>query len=216
MNSSSASKVSERHSVLVLNIGTFAEEDEAYELLNNLSVSLPLVVIVTCILDALLAGVYLKWLHPWKILLQEVSSPFFDVFLLKPLPLRSPTGGRLRRRTTQGQSRPTRWYFIFHLEPVLIYLAANPGGPYKGCHSFCHFSWTGGEKKRSTLTSNISHQKSPLLGERVAVEVELHSGVSFHQVDVHILMILSNWAVKHLRAFSGEPRASCDPGEPGV
>merc|ERR1719264_1155753 len=66
-----ASKVRERHFVLVLNIGTFAEEDEAYELLNNLSVSLPLVVIVTCILDALLAGVYLKWLHPWKILLQE-------------------------------------------------------------------------------------------------------------------------------------------------
>jgi len=66
-----ASKVSERHSVLVLNIGTFTEEDEAYELLNNLSVTLPLVVIVTCIFDALLAGVYLKWLHPWKILLQE-------------------------------------------------------------------------------------------------------------------------------------------------
>ena len=68
----------ERHSVLVLNIGTFAEEDEAYELLNNLRVSLPLVVIVTWILDALLAIVYLKWLHPWKILLQEVSSPWFD------------------------------------------------------------------------------------------------------------------------------------------
>merc|ERR1719264_375771 len=64
-------KVRERHSVLLLNIGTFAEEDEAYELLNRLSVTLPLVVIVTCILDALLAGVYLKWLHPWKILLQE-------------------------------------------------------------------------------------------------------------------------------------------------
>merc|ERR1719264_1758142 len=66
-----ASKVRERHSVLVLNIGTFAEEDEAYELLNNLNVYLPLVVIVTWILDALLAIVYLKWLHPWKILLQE-------------------------------------------------------------------------------------------------------------------------------------------------
>ena len=65
--------MSEKHSVLVLNIGTFTEEDEAYELLNNLNVYLPLVVIVTCILDALLAGVYLKWLHPWKILLQEVS-----------------------------------------------------------------------------------------------------------------------------------------------
>merc|ERR1719458_1381949 len=66
-----AFKVREKHSVLVLNIGTFAEEDEAYELLNNLNVYLPLIVIVTWIFDALLVGVYLKWLHPWKILLQE-------------------------------------------------------------------------------------------------------------------------------------------------
>merc|ERR1719264_1580723 len=66
-----ASKVSERHSVLVLNIGTFAEEDEAYELLNILRISLPVVVIITWIFNALLAVVYLKWLHPWKILLQE-------------------------------------------------------------------------------------------------------------------------------------------------
>ena len=51
----------ERHSVLLLNIGTFAEEDEAYELLNNLSMSLPLVVMVTWILDSLLAAVYLKF-----------------------------------------------------------------------------------------------------------------------------------------------------------
>merc|ERR1719341_872483 len=38
-----ASKVSERHSALVDNIGTFAEEDEAYELLNRLSITLPIV-----------------------------------------------------------------------------------------------------------------------------------------------------------------------------
>ena len=74
MFSSLASNVRKRHSVLVLNIGTFAEEDEAYELLNGLSMSLPFFVMITCILDALLASVYLKWLHPWKILLQEVSS----------------------------------------------------------------------------------------------------------------------------------------------
>ena len=73
MNSSSASKVRERHSVLVLNIGTFAEEDEAYELLKSLSMTLPFVVMVTWIFDALLAAVYLKWLHPWRILLKEVS-----------------------------------------------------------------------------------------------------------------------------------------------
>merc|ERR1719278_2494337 len=66
-----AFKVSERHLVLVDNIGTFAEEDEAYELLNRLSITLPILAIVTWVLDALLGYVYLKWFHPWKILLQE-------------------------------------------------------------------------------------------------------------------------------------------------
>ena len=65
--------MSERHSALVLNIGTFAEEDKAYELLNRLSISLPTLAIVTWVLDALQGYVYLKWFHPWKILLQEVS-----------------------------------------------------------------------------------------------------------------------------------------------
>ena len=76
MFSSPASKVSERHSALVLNIGTFAEEDRVYELLNSLSMSLPIVVMITWIFDALLGVVYLKWLHPWKIILQEVSFSF--------------------------------------------------------------------------------------------------------------------------------------------
>ena len=66
--------MTERHSVLVDNIGTFAEEDEAYELLNSLSISLPIVAMVTWVFDALLAYVYLKWFHPWRIILQEVSS----------------------------------------------------------------------------------------------------------------------------------------------
>ena len=99
MFSSSASKVSERHSVLVLNIGTFAEEDEAYELLNNLNVTLPLAVIVTWILDALLAIVYLKWLHPWKILLQEVSSLWLQFQLSNSLPVRNQNSGILRCST---------------------------------------------------------------------------------------------------------------------
>ena len=68
--------MSERHSALVLNIGTFAEEDKAYELLNSLSISLPIVVMVTWVFDALLAYVYLKWFHPWRIILQEVRSLF--------------------------------------------------------------------------------------------------------------------------------------------
>ena len=104
MNSSSASKVRERHSVLVLNIGTFAEEDEAYELLNNLIVSIPLVVIITWILDALLAAVYLKWLHPWKILLQEVSSLWLQFQLLNSLPVRNQNNGGLRCSTMKELS----------------------------------------------------------------------------------------------------------------
>ena len=63
--------------VLVDNIGTYAKEDEAYELLNSLSVVLPLVVIVTAEFDALLAVVYLKWLHPWRIILQEARRMIF-------------------------------------------------------------------------------------------------------------------------------------------
>ena len=72
----------ERHSALVLNIGTYAKEDEAYELLNSLSMSLPFIVMVTSVLDALLAAVYLKWLHPWRIILQEESCvPIEFIFL---------------------------------------------------------------------------------------------------------------------------------------
>ena len=70
----------ERHSALVLNIGTFAEEDDAYELLNSLSMSLPIVVMIIWVFDTLLAYVYLKWFHPWRIILQEVSSPEFKIF----------------------------------------------------------------------------------------------------------------------------------------
>ena len=97
MFSSSASNVRKRHSVLVLHIGTFAEEDEAYELLNSLSMSLPFVVMITGLLDALLASVYLKWLHPWRILLAEVSSLCLEFHLLNSLPVRNQNNGSLRR-----------------------------------------------------------------------------------------------------------------------
>ena len=63
--------------VLVDNIGTYAKEDEACELLNSLSVALPLVVIVTAVFDALLAVVYLKCFHPWRIILQEARRMIF-------------------------------------------------------------------------------------------------------------------------------------------
>ena len=58
-----------------------------FELLNILSISLPFVIMITSVLDVLLAGVYLKWFHPWKIILQEVFSSFLFVlynFLQEP------------------------------------------------------------------------------------------------------------------------------------
>ena len=70
-SSISASKVSEKHVLLLDNIGTYAKEDEAFELLNNLTWQLPIFVIVSALLDLLLAIVYLMWLHPWRIILQE-------------------------------------------------------------------------------------------------------------------------------------------------
>ena len=94
--SSLAFNVRKRHAVLLLHIGTFAEEGEAYELLNSLSMSLPFVVMVVWIFDALLAGVYLKWLHPWRILLQEVSSLWLEFQLLNSLPIRNQNSGSLR------------------------------------------------------------------------------------------------------------------------
>ena len=97
-----ASNVRKRHSVLVLHIGTFTEEDEAYELLNSLSMSLPFIVMVTWILDALLAGVYLKWLHPWRILLHEVSSICLEFQLLNSLPVRNQNNGSLRCMMKKG------------------------------------------------------------------------------------------------------------------
>ena len=108
MNSSSAYKVGERHSLLVLNLGTFAEEDEAYELLNSLRVSFPLVVLVAWVLDALLAGVYLKWLHPWRILLQEVSSLWLEFQLLNSLPVRNQNSGCLKQTMKKGSRRLMR------------------------------------------------------------------------------------------------------------
>merc|ERR1712037_699473 len=65
------SNVREKHLLLRDNIGTFPKEDEAFDLLTRLSWQLPIFVITSALLDLILAFVYLKWLHPWRIILQE-------------------------------------------------------------------------------------------------------------------------------------------------
>ena len=54
----------EKHLALRDNIGTFAQEDEAFDLLTRLSWQLPIFVITSAFLNLVLAYVYLKWLHP--------------------------------------------------------------------------------------------------------------------------------------------------------
>ena len=94
----SAFKVREKHLLLRDNIGTFSKEDEAFELLTRLSWQLPIFVIVSAFLDLVLAFIYLKWLHPWRIILQEVS-PKSLLFLKQHLThiQRSQKGGTLTR-----------------------------------------------------------------------------------------------------------------------
>ena len=75
----------EKHLTLRDIIGTFAKEDEAFDLLTRLSWQLPIFVIASAFLDLVLAYVYLKWLHPWKIILQKVSwNGIFWIFLQEP------------------------------------------------------------------------------------------------------------------------------------
>ena len=64
--------MSKKHLALRNNIGTYDKEDEAFDLLTRLNWKLPIFVISSAILDLLFAVVYLKWLHPWKIILQKV------------------------------------------------------------------------------------------------------------------------------------------------
>ena len=59
--------------VLRDNIGTFAKEDEAFDLLTRLSWQLPVFFISSAIADLIMAVVYLKWLHPWKIILEKAG-----------------------------------------------------------------------------------------------------------------------------------------------
>merc|ERR1712130_503966 len=64
----------EKHLTLYDNLQTFPKEDEALDLLTTMGWQLPIFVIATAILDLVLAFVYLKWLHPWKIILQEEND----------------------------------------------------------------------------------------------------------------------------------------------
>ena len=58
---------------VVAHIGAFEEEQNAFDLMSRLIWQLPLFIVLTAILDLLLVLVYMKWLHPWKAILEDVS-----------------------------------------------------------------------------------------------------------------------------------------------
>ena len=69
----SASKIQERHQLVVSTIGAFAEEQEAFDLMSGLIWQLPLFMAVAALIDLLLVVVYMNWLHPWRGILEDVS-----------------------------------------------------------------------------------------------------------------------------------------------
>ena len=46
-------------------IGVFTEEQQAYDLVMNLSWILPTIVVIGALLDALFVTVYMEFAHPW-------------------------------------------------------------------------------------------------------------------------------------------------------
>ena len=61
-----AYNVNMRHTLVKGAIGAFPEEEYAYWLVNTLSWSLPLMIILGAIVDVLLVYIYMRFAHPWK------------------------------------------------------------------------------------------------------------------------------------------------------
>ena len=66
VTSFAAQNVKDRHELLMKTIGTFPEEDFAYQRVNFLLWTLPLTISIHAVVDAILAYVYMKYVHPWR------------------------------------------------------------------------------------------------------------------------------------------------------
>ena len=55
-------------------IGTFPEEDEAYRRVMKLLWALPLIVILSSVMDIFFVYIYMRCVHPWKIILVEAEK----------------------------------------------------------------------------------------------------------------------------------------------
>ena len=55
-------------------IGTFPEEDRAYQRVMKLLWALPTIVILSSVMDIFLVYLYMKYVHPWKVILVEAEK----------------------------------------------------------------------------------------------------------------------------------------------
>ena len=69
-----ASKVKERHEILLDTIGVFPQETEAFDRLTLLSWLLPAIVGTATLVDLLLILLYLYILHPWRVIFHQVGK----------------------------------------------------------------------------------------------------------------------------------------------
>ena len=70
----SAFNVRTRHFLLVEYLEATPEETDAFSLVNHLAIMLPVTVLLSSILDIFLVFAFYKWLHPFKMILEETEE----------------------------------------------------------------------------------------------------------------------------------------------
>ena len=69
-----ANNVKARHELLEGAIGVFPEEEIAYKKVKTLTWILPLFVLIGAVLDMILVFIYMRFAHPWKLILYGEMS----------------------------------------------------------------------------------------------------------------------------------------------
>ena len=73
--------VGARHLAIKPVIGTFEEEDEAFDKMMLLTWLMPLIVAVATTIDGVLMAMMMTVLHPWRRILQEVRNNLLAFFI---------------------------------------------------------------------------------------------------------------------------------------
>ena len=76
-----AHSVGARHLAIKPVIGTFEEEDEAFDKMMLLTWLMPLLVAVATTIDGVLMAMMMTVLHPWRRILQEVRNNLLAFFI---------------------------------------------------------------------------------------------------------------------------------------